>query len=101
MNAFFSIIRRFTSRLARAGKVMHRYLISIASVFFILFVGRLLLSSTSSDESDLYQRLFQSRYNIFALELPHKVEFCGQRVPIELRDVTERLDRELHVNTYW
>ncbi|MCK5704964.1 MAG: lytic transglycosylase domain-containing protein, partial [Cyclobacteriaceae bacterium] len=27
--------------------------------------------------------------------------FAGERVPLEIPDVHERLDRELHVNTFW
>lgn len=31
-------------------------------------------------------------------QLPTKMEFCGERVPLEITDVRERLDRELIVN---
>lgn len=40
-------------------------------------------------------------YNIYAIDLPQKIDFAGERVPLEIRDVSERLDRELLVNTYW
>ncbi|TRX50910.1 lytic transglycosylase domain-containing protein [Fulvivirga sp. M361] len=35
------------------------------------------------------------------LELPKELSFAGERVPLEIPDVAERLDRELHINTYW
>ncbi|MUP47135.1 lytic transglycosylase domain-containing protein [Gramella sp. BOM4] len=40
-------------------------------------------------------------YHIKALPIPEKMEFAGERVPLEDPDVYERMDRELLVNTYW
>lgn len=40
-------------------------------------------------------------YVIYALDLPEKMDFAGEPVPLEEPDVYERLDRELLVNTYW
>ncbi len=40
-------------------------------------------------------------YGVPELEIPDTVMFAGERVPIEIADVRERLDRELHVNTFW
>jgi membrane-bound lytic murein transglycosylase D len=40
-------------------------------------------------------------YGVPVLDLPGQLEFAGERVPLEVPDVRERLDRELHVNTYW
>ena len=40
-------------------------------------------------------------YKIKALKLPSKMSFAGERVPLEIADVKERMDRELLVNTYW
>jgi len=39
--------------------------------------------------------------NAVSLELPSELYFAGERVPLEIPDVAERLDRELHINTYW
>ncbi|MTI23250.1 lytic transglycosylase domain-containing protein [Fulvivirga sp. RKSG066] len=39
--------------------------------------------------------------NAVTLELPKELYFAGERVPLEIPDVRERLDRELHINTYW
>jgi membrane-bound lytic murein transglycosylase D len=33
--------------------------------------------------------------------LPDSVVFAGESVPMDLTDVRERLDKELHINTYW
>ena len=40
-------------------------------------------------------------YNVYALDLPKELDFAGERVPLEIPDVYERLDREFLVNTYW
>ncbi len=40
-------------------------------------------------------------FNAKSLPLPENVNFAGEKVPMEVPDVRERLDRELHINTYW
>lgn len=40
-------------------------------------------------------------YGVPQLVIPDTVLFAGERVPLEIPDVMERLDRELHVNTFW
>lgn len=40
-------------------------------------------------------------YGVPDLTLPETIFFAGERVPLEIPDVRERLDRELHVNTFW
>lgn len=40
-------------------------------------------------------------YKIKALQLPENLNLAGERVPIEINDVKERMERELLVNTYW
>ena len=36
-----------------------------------------------------------------ALDIPRVITFAGESVPLQDTDVRERLDREIHVNTYW
>lgn len=36
-----------------------------------------------------------------AFDLPQKLSFAGEPVPLHMTDVRERLDREIHVNSYW
>lgn len=36
-----------------------------------------------------------------SFDLPSDVSFAGEEVPMNLPDVRERLDKELHINTYW
>ena len=40
-------------------------------------------------------------YKIKAIKLPSNLNLAGERVPIEKKDIRERMDRELLVNTYW
>jgi membrane-bound lytic murein transglycosylase D len=40
-------------------------------------------------------------YKIKALKLPKGLNLAGERVPVEINDVKERMERELLVNTYW
>ncbi|OFX45771.1 MAG: hypothetical protein A2046_07300 [Bacteroidetes bacterium GWA2_30_7] len=58
--------------------------------------------STDENSTDLeYNKEFNSKYNVFSIPIPDKLDFAGENVPLKLFDVRESLDRELHVNTYW
>jgi membrane-bound lytic murein transglycosylase D len=64
--------------------------------------------NNTNSVSDIYLRptgtdpIQFSDYNkTVSLQLPSSLQFAGERVPLELPDVKERLDRELHINTYW
>ncbi len=67
-------------------------------------LGWILGTSFKSDEqgADLsYQRYFNENYRIFSLNTPTQMTFGEERVPLEILDIREKLDRELLVNTYW
>jgi len=76
-------------------------------VFFmmaILAVGWVGIAFKYNNESNVdlsYQRYFNDNYKIFSLNTPSELSFGGERVPLEMLDVRERMDRELLVNTYW
>lgn len=40
-------------------------------------------------------------YNVYALDIPKKLDFAGEEMPLKNQDIRERIDRELLVNTYW
>ena len=42
-----------------------------------------------------------SKDTIRLFDLPKELTFAGEKVPIELEDVKERLEREIYVNAYW
>jgi len=67
----------------------------------ILVLVALLLSFDSDNE--LTEVGINSKYNyqVGALQIPSKMTFAGEEVPIMDMEVRERLDRELLINTYW
>ena len=69
----------------------------------MLAIGWIAASFTShTEEIDIsYQRYFNDSYKIFSLNIPDGLNFAGERIPLEIEDVRESLDRELLVNTYW
>ncbi|MBN2682378.1 MAG: lytic transglycosylase domain-containing protein [Bacteroidales bacterium] len=54
-----------------------------------------------SPEDQPHQDEFNLKYSVFSLNIPEKVDFAGEEMPIQYFDVMESLDRELLVNTYW
>ena len=40
-------------------------------------------------------------YNVYALQVPEKLDFAGEALPLSDPNIYERMDRELLVNTYW
>ena len=84
------------------SKIQRGIIIVCVTVFVSAFSIYLFTYSTYEEKEDLsYQKVFQANYKIFALNLPKTIEFAGEKVPMNLIDVREKLDRELHVNTYW
>ncbi|HET8861107.1 lytic transglycosylase domain-containing protein [Marivirga sp.] len=39
--------------------------------------------------------------NAKTIPLPENINLAGEEVPLEIDDVKERLDKELHINSYW
>jgi len=80
-----------------------RLLFTIIFTCIALVSGKYLIYSThtekNSDES--YRKAFQTNYRIFSAEIPAKLSFCNEIVPINVYYVHESLDRELLTNTYW
>lgn len=42
-----------------------------------------------------------STVNAIGVDLPDTLYFAGEMVPLNIPDVQERLDREMHINVYW
>jgi len=53
------------------------------------FIGTSTLADTSKFE------------NASFISLPTQLEFAGESMPLSNPDVRERMDREIHINTYW
>ena len=57
------------------------------------------LQDAPTDEN--FEKKLINDYNVYALQVPRDLEFAGEVLPLENPDIMERMDRELHVNTYW
>ena len=77
-------------------KSSHRILtlLSISIVTIIFY------SALYKAESDPKTQTLRT-YKIKSLKLPSELDLAGERVPLEINDVKERMERELLVNTYW
>ena len=83
---------------------------NLKSLFLSIFLtvtalvsGKYLIYSTDDKKNSdkEYQKAFQINYKIFSTELPDKLYFCQEEVPLNMYYVRESLERELLVNTYW
>jgi len=70
---------------------------------FILTMTLIVVAFTVEDEpvDPSYQKYFNENYKIFSLNTPKELKFADEEVPLHILDVSEKLDRELLVNTYW
>lgn len=75
------------------------------NIIAVVIVSILFYNAVSLDKVDVIndndQTNTHENYKIKALELPKNINLAGERVPLEIPDVKERMDRELLVNTYW
>ncbi|WP_158837946.1 lytic transglycosylase domain-containing protein [Polaribacter sp. L3A8] len=71
--------------------------ISLLSVLIVTF---LFFNAINKNETDP-ETSTSKTYKIKALKLPTNLNLAGERVPLEIPDVKERMERELLVNTYW
>ena len=44
---------------------------------------------------------FHNNYKVYAIPIPDSLQLVDEPVPVSQKDVRERIDRELLVNTYW
>ncbi|WP_373940715.1 lytic transglycosylase domain-containing protein [Polaribacter sejongensis] len=70
------------------------------SLLSILIIAFLFYNGINKNETDP-QTSTHATYKIKALKLPNNLNLAGERVPLEIPDVKERMERELLVNTYW
>lgn len=82
-------------------KLIHKIItlfgvISLCS-FFIYGVQN---NNSNSPQNNKIQQ-YNNDYNVYAIDVPSKLNFAGETVPLKKPDVYERMDRELLVNTYW
>lgn len=76
-------------------------IVSIVSVISVILLGINASNKKESVEINDPKIGTHINYKIQALKLPANLNLAGERVPLEIADVKERMERELLVNTYW
>ena len=76
-------------------KITRPLLLILIFILSIIFFNAVNISDKTLEKNT------SSTYNIKALKIPNGLSFAGEKVPTELNDIKERMDRELLVNTYW
>jgi membrane-bound lytic murein transglycosylase D len=72
----------------------------ILTLLSISIVSIIFYNAIYKAESDPKTQTHRT-YKIKSLKLPSELDLAGERVPLEINDVKERMERELLVNTYW
>lgn len=69
----------------------------------VVAVSGMFVYGTQQKEQATSQETLKNtnNYNVYAIDVPEKLDFAGERMPLNQPDVYERIDRELLVNTYW
>ena len=79
-------------------------LAAVAVVICGIFIQAIQSPEVASQTTETATKVEQQSSQILrveALDIPNVMTFAGERVPLQDTDVRERLDREIHVNTYW
>ncbi|MFZ4401877.1 MAG: lytic transglycosylase domain-containing protein [Bacteroidales bacterium] len=83
---------------------------NIKRLLFVVFFTALALvsgkyfiysSQREKNSDEAYRKAFQTNYKIFSAEVPSKLMFCNEDVPLKMFYVRESLERELLTNTFW
>lgn len=86
---------------------MKRYLVHGLYAFLLLLVAGFFLHANWQTDTPAKQApqkdepVANAKYQIRTFDLPDKLSFAGEEVPLHQRDLVERLDREIHTNIYW
>ncbi len=80
------------------------YLKNILAGFGLICLSGLFIFAVQkapSDDTVGSEKKLVNDYNVYAIQIPEKLDFAGEEMPLSDPDVYERMDRELLVNTYW
>jgi hypothetical protein len=73
----------------------------LACLGLLSLSGLLIFAVQDAPSDDNLEKKIINDYNVYALNVPEKLDFAGEFLPLEDPDILERMDRELLVNTYW
>lgn len=71
------------------------------SILFFGIAQLFIFSSDLKSEDEFYNKHFNMKYGIFAINKPDNLNFVGEEIPIYSSEIWERIDKELLKNTYW
>jgi membrane-bound lytic murein transglycosylase D len=94
------LLRSIMSREAKGRKALHYLIITSFVTTVVLALALATTGYTASGEGSVESDEKDS-YVVYGVEIPEKVSFAGEPVPLDLFDVKEALDRELLSNTYF
>ncbi|MCC5931935.1 MAG: transglycosylase SLT domain-containing protein [Cyclobacteriaceae bacterium] len=88
---------------------MKQSLFFISSFLAVVFVATLAFKPDKTirvKSPGLYMpdTMYSEEYEVYSLpviEIPDQLSFAGERIPLNDPDVRERIDREIHINTFW
>jgi len=78
-----------------------KLLTSVPFICCVLLVITGIFLNASHTEDDKLNEEFEQYYKIYTLDIPEKLTFAGEAVPMNDFEVLERYDRELLTNVYW
>jgi hypothetical protein len=87
-------------RADKGRRVKHHLFLILFSITTVLAVALASNGYTGTGSGSVVPPDKES-YNVYSVELPAKVTFAGEPVPLDLFDVKEALDKELLSNTYF
>ncbi|MFY8028160.1 MAG: lytic transglycosylase domain-containing protein, partial [Bacteroidia bacterium] len=76
-----------------------KYSTAVVVLMLLLLGVNLIVYSNKRNTDDYYVNEFNKNYKVYSLNLPSKLIFAGEDVPLNQFDVRESLDRELLLNT--
>jgi membrane-bound lytic murein transglycosylase D len=85
--------------MLRSGK--SGTILSLAGLVSIMAMVVLLFIRAGDEEKQPYGDEPTGRYVVTSVPIPDRLDFAGERTPLENFDVREALDRELLINSYW
>jgi len=73
-----------------------RWAIGLVSVLSLVVLTCVFSTSKKENSKEV-----QEKNAVFSITIPTKLDFAGEKVPLEFFDVREALDKELQINAYW
>ena len=86
-------------REANRRRALHYFFITSFVVTVVMALGLAVTGYTGTTDGAV--ETDKESYTVYGVEIPGKVSFAGEPVPLDLFDVKEALDRELLSNTYF